>query len=104
MPYQNCRWYDVYPGLVFVLKLIQLMPAERQAYIGERLNQFLAHRSVSSVISYENLLRGNRWYDAVPSLVDSLERLQRAPHVVKHQSSDFLISLLDDDETKYNCA
>ena len=94
--YQHCRWYDVYPRLAFVLKLIRLMPQERQQVFGERLNHYLDSRQVLCITDFETLSSGNRWYDRVDTLLQSLERLKSAPHLVKQQTSDFLFHLLED--------
>lgn len=99
MRYQNCRWYDVYPSLSFVLKLVRLLPAETQTLFGERLNDFLSHRVVQSLaLENSEYAAGNRWYDEVPVLMAGLERLKQAPQSVKVQSSDFLLQLMKDAE------
>lgn len=93
--YQPSRWYDAYPNLVSALNLVRLMPAERQERLGERLNTYLAHRSVQGLGSNLSAIpSGNRWYDAVPVLCDSLERLKNAPPTVKHQTGDYLARLI----------
>lgn len=103
MRYQQCRWYDIYPGLAFVLKLIRLMPEEKQSFVGNRLNQYLSYRSVTDTIIVKE--KGNRWYDQVPSLLEGLERLKSAPHPVKQQSTEFLIRLLEEPESsEADCA
>ncbi len=104
MAYQPCRWYDVYPGLAFVLKLVRLMPHERQTLVGERLNQYLSHRIINTPQEQTASPRGNRWYDEVEPLVDSLNRLKSAPHVVKQQSTDFLLSILEESDATHRCA
>jgi hypothetical protein len=104
LAYQPCRWYDVYPGLAFVLKLVRLMPYERQTLIGERLNQYLSHRMTNTPQEQASVPRGNRWYDEVEPLFDSLERLKSAPHAVKQQSTDFLLTVLEESGSTHRCA
>lgn len=105
MSYQPCRWYDLYPGLAFVLKLVRLMPYEKQVWVGERLKQYLAHRMGTETGDFQPLFEGNRWYDNIPSLVTGLEQLKTAPPAIKQQSSDFLIRILEQAEAPTNrCA
>jgi hypothetical protein len=89
--YQNCRWYDLYPKLGFVLQLLQLVPVKQQVVIGFQLSQYLLHRSIMLPVGLTGLPRGNRWYDQVESLVISLEQLKSAPHPIKQQTTDFLM-------------
>lgn len=96
MPYQHCRWYDPYPGLAFILKLLRLMPREQQTVVGERLNQYLLYRMIH--LSGPANPTGNRWYDEVPGLLEGLERLKVAPDPIKQQSTDFLVKLLEEAE------
>jgi hypothetical protein len=101
--YRKCRWYDVYPALAFILKLIQLMPSEQQAFVGGRLNEYLSYRAVAPARSNASAPRGNRWYDDVEILMHSLERLKSAPCPVQEQSADFLMNLFDSPE-RSRCA
>ncbi len=100
--YQHCRWYDPYPGLAFVLKLLQLMPRDQQAMMGQRLNRYLDYRSIpkQSPCQYA----GHRWYDDVPVLVAGLERLKRSPQPVIHQSTDFLLKQIEENQFSVRCA
>jgi hypothetical protein len=70
------------------------MPIEMQAFVGLRLKDYLLHRSVTNA-PLMDLPEGNRWYDEVPALRESLEQLKSAPHAVKHQSTAFLSQLLE---------
>jgi hypothetical protein len=103
--YQNCRWYDLYPGLAFILKLIRLMPHEKQCLLGQRLDQYLIHRGAVLIREPSpNPPRGNRWYDEVEPLVSSLEHLKQAPDPVKRQSTDYLMKLVEEFQPAPRCA
>jgi hypothetical protein len=104
MRYQSCRWYDVYPKLAFVLRLIRLIPHEKQMLLGERLNDYLDNRTIQVLKDLQGIPRGNRWYDDVETLVEGLERLKGAPHSVKQQSTDFLIHSLNEADFTTHCA
>lgn len=104
MSYQHCRWYDVYPRLAFVLRLVRLMPQEKQVLLGQRLHEYLAHRSPSQPGPQAAAVQSNRWYDDVPGLTDSLERLKASPPPVKEQSADYLLHLVETFKSSTWCA
>ncbi len=102
--YTYCRWYDVHPRFGFLLNLVRLMPAHRQRLVAERMNHFLASRSVMPVLWHQVPWDGHRWYDAVPELLYSLERLKQAPQYVQAQSVTHLANVLADMGVATCCA
>lgn len=105
MQYQSCRWYDAYPGLAFVLKLIRLLPLEKQFLLGQHLSLYLIHRAIMAAPGEASPhSKGNRWYDKVEPLVESLSHLKTAPDTVKRQSTDFLMRLLEEMQSTPRCA
>lgn len=78
-----------------MLTLLRLLPLETQHRAGQRLAEYLSNRMV--LTPNETLLntKGNRWYDTVDPLMESLEQMKTASHPIKLQCTDFLSRLLD---------
>lgn len=104
MVFQQCRWYDVYPRLAFLLKLVRLMPIAQQAWVGQELNGFLTRHGIGTVPRYVSDRTGNRWYDGVVPLTESLARLKSAPDPIKQQGTDFLFRLVSQVKHQAHCA
>lgn len=97
MSYRACRWYDKYPRIADVLRLIRLLPSEKQRDIGQSLAGFLSNRHVTADMTGRPY--NGRWYDNVGLLPQALASLEIAPDSIKEHATDFLIQTIQKSAT-----
>lgn len=86
MTQQFLRWYDQIPELERVMIFLEKLPLEKQSVLAQDLMQIVLTEIDTNINEALNQIDGekdlphNRWYDAEPTLANSLKVIKGLSH------------------------